>query len=121
MKKVYRHYTLWEDWKNGMYEDKDDQELVRRAIVLLSTPKLLLLAMQKVTSVWTVSTEVNLSNRSRNRQAWMGQSACSLIYTVPENLTKEAWRSLTEDERTEANKIADQVIEEWEKEYLKGK
>lgn len=73
--------------------------------------------MQSVTTSWPVATQHNLSNRSMNRQAWLGQAACCLAEGVPEDATRFAWRTLTEHEQNEANAVADYVINKWEKEF----
>jgi len=99
-----------------MYEDSSpsDEELISNAVQLLSNSDLLYLQMSRAVREWCNSGEMNMSNRSRNRQAWLGQAACSIAYGVPENLTKIAWRSLTPEVRSRANAVADMVISEWE-------
>jgi hypothetical protein len=124
MKRIYHHYEKWEDWKDGLYRRSlsDPEELiVSRSVRLLSSPDDLLRAMRFCANNWKHSAEVNLSCTSRNRQAWLGQSACCLICGAPEYLTKEAWHRLSASEQDIANGIADQVIIEWEKRYAKTK
>lgn len=93
---------------------KNPLELIQKARDLLSDPERLLKSMRIVAHQWPNSAEVNLTNRGRNRQAWLGQAACALESGAPESLTKAAWRQLTESQRIEANKVADIVINEWE-------
>jgi hypothetical protein len=119
MKKVYHNYLNWEDWKHGMFNLKDDNESVsiQKAIDLLSNPSALKAVMRHVAYYWKCSAEMNLTNRNRNRQAWLGQAACCYQYKVPEYLTKRAWHLLSEDQQRAANAVADQVIEAWENYY----
>lgn len=118
MNRIYHNYKKWEDFQNGMFkvQDKSIEHTARmNALTLLSTPDDLFLAMSKVTEEWICATEVNLTNKSRNRRAWLGQSACCYAHGATEDTTKEAWRLLTEEERIEANRIADIVIKNWER------
>lgn len=121
MKRIFHHYEKWEDWRDGLYRlsvNIDAEEiLITRAARLLADPELLLIAMTRVIDEWKVSAEVNLSNPSRNRQAWLGQSACCLLCGAPEDLTKQAWHRLSQGERDYANAIADRVISKWEDRY----
>jgi hypothetical protein len=73
--------------------------------------------MSMVADGWKYSAEVNLSNRNRNRQAWLGQASCCLIVGAPEDLTKQAWHTLTAAEKIAANAVADEVIAAWERRY----
>lgn len=114
--RVFRHYLEWEDWRCGMYRTVSGNQrdlLVRRAAQLLREHICLGQAMYAVIHEWPVSTLVNLSDRSSNRRAWMGQAACCLEVGAPEDVTREAWGLLTPKERSEANVAADATIEYW--------
>lgn len=113
MKRIYHHYERWEDYKNGMYIDSDNEELIIKAIQLLSNQELFLTTAKIMLEQWSNSAEVQLSNPHRNKQAWLGQASCCFLFKVPENLTKEAWRRLDDETRIKANKTADIVIFEW--------
>lgn len=121
MKKVYYHYKKWEDNLHGMFLLKcdDEQEKLKKSIWLLSHPETLKKYMILTSTNWVYSAEMNLSNRSMNRQAWMGKSACCLYCGAPEYVTAMAWKSLTDDQRIKANLIADEVISQWESKYEK--
>lgn len=117
MKRIYHHYEKWEDWQNGMFANHDlieQDSLVWNAKGLLSKPPVLLEAMKSVIKSWKHSAEVNMTHRGRNRQAWLGQSACCFVHKVPEHLTKIAWNMLTDQQREEANAVADIVIKNWD-------
>lgn len=121
IKRSYHHYERWEDWKHGLYRINskiNDPILITKSIKLLRNLDNLYEMMKKVSKEWKYATEENLSNINRNRQAWLGQAACCLNHGAPENLTKEAWHKLTENEQNQANAIADRVIKEWENLYL---
>lgn len=121
--RIYHPYHTWEDYQNGMYEIQaqikgNHNNLLNIAQNLLKNPQELYLAMQYVAFKWTHSAETNLSNTNRNRQAWLGQAACCYIGRVPEEITKRAWRNLTDMERKTANKVADMIIQKWKNEYV---
>jgi len=115
MKQIFYHYTRWEDFQNGMYdEDKDGRrERVKLAAQLLSDPPRLYEEMTRVTQEWKCATEQNLTNASINHQAFLGQTACAIWGGVHEDETREAWGTLTNQQRYAANKVADRVFEEW--------
>ena len=116
MKRIYHHFQLWEDWREGMYREIPypiQHSAIDAAARLLRMPAPLKMAMRRVIMEWPTSTAVNLSNTARNRQAWLGQAACFLTLTVPDYLTKLAWHSITENQQAAANAVADLIIEEW--------
>lgn len=121
MKKVYHRYELWEDNKAGMYflKTENEEEKIKKSKWLLSHYKQLKKYMILAVTKWIYSPEMNMSNRSLNRQAWLGKSACCLYCGAPEYITAQAWKSLTDNQREKANKIADEVIKMWEGEHEK--
>lgn len=117
MKRIFHHYEKWEDWKDGLYAldvQNPEEILIARATRLLRDVDHLRLAMLRVVHRWPNSAEVNLSNTSRNRQAWLGQAAACWACGATEDLTKEAWHRLTIAEQDAANLVADYVIAVWE-------
>lgn len=73
--------------------------------------------MEAVLVQWPIACEVNLSNTGCNRQAWIGQAACSLAVGAVEESTRAAWNSLTPDQQDIANRIADEITAGWEAEH----
>lgn len=115
MKKIYHPFWLWEDHAHDMFKQECADELAyKKAQRLLSDPEEFRIVANKVIREWKCSTEMNLSNLSRNRQAWLGQAACCYAYGVPEFMTKYGWRFLTEEQQAKANAVADEVIKYWE-------
>lgn len=103
-----------------MYLPKVTPEQITAAALLLSSQGRLLRAMCHVAFNWRYAAAVNLSNRARNRQAWLGQAACSYAAAATENATKQAWRSLSDEQRIKANGIADWVTRLWEHEHAEA-
>ena len=119
MKQKYYHYTMWEDYKNRMYDEIKDgrQDRVKQAVRLLSDETMLYEQMTRVTHEWKYATEQNLTNASINHQAFLGQTACNIWQGIKEDETREAWGILTCEQRYKANKVADRVYKEWRDRY----
>ena len=115
MKQVFHPYQVWEGYLNGMYEPCKEGRYKRVKIAewLLSNPDKLRENMQRVTDEWPLETEHVLSDASISHRAWLGQSACNIYGGVKEDETREAWCRLTERQRKEANKVADEVDKRW--------
>tara|TARA_R110002050_G_C8935549_1_gene512273 strand:+ start:2086 stop:2445 length:360 start_codon:yes stop_codon:yes gene_type:complete len=118
MKRVFRKYTEWEDFKNGMFDEppKDFEEMLNLSISLLRDCDRFFKVSLKVLSEWKVSSDVNLTNRSTNRRSWIGQAACCYEFGAPERLTRKAWASLSTIEKESANKVAEKIINIYERE-----
>lgn len=116
MQRIFHHYSLWEDYHAGMYDESKDgrAERVQKAAEILGTPAVCREAMEKVVAEWKISTEYNLSNLEINRKAWLGQAACSCYAGIHEDETREAWGIMTEAQRIEANRIAAAIIKKWQ-------
>lgn len=125
MKRIYHPYWVWEDFKNGLYDQEkmySEQEeflLANKGKELLSHLDEFEQVALKVISEWKNASEQNLTNISRNRQAWIGQASCCYKLKIPERITKLGWRLLTYEQQIEANKIADKIIKIWEKDHAK--
>lgn len=119
MKPVYYHYTLWEDFQHGMYnEDKDGRnERVKQAVSLLSNRELLFEYMTRVANEWKYAVEQTFTNPGINHQAFLGQTACCLYAGIKEDETREAWGLLQEEQRHIANQVADRVYDNWVRNY----
>jgi hypothetical protein len=110
---------MWEDHKHGMYDkpkytETEEMEKATLAKNLLTNSVLFENIALRVINEWKISAEVNLTNPSRNRQAWIGQSSCCYAYKIPEYVTKYGWRLMSPSQQKEANRIADKVIKVWE-------
>ncbi len=102
-----------------MYQSSTDltHDIACAARVLRNLQTLKIFMLSVIVS-WPVATQHNLSNKSMNRQAWLGQAACCLAEGITEDATRFAWRTLTEQEQNAANDIADYVINKWEQEFI---
>lgn len=119
MLQVFAPYWEWEDFNNGMYEDicaKSLPLLLEQAVEILSSPELFDALLSEMLKSWKVSSAVNLSNRGMNRRAWLGRAACCFALRIPEDVTRQAWKQLTDRQRNEANLIATKHIIKYEQE-----
>lgn len=121
MKTKYYRYELWEDYQNGMYrtETENSEERIQLAVELFKNTDELYNSMKYVAFNWKISAEVNLTNTSINHQAWLGQASQCYKNKCTDMETIQAWHLLTENERQEANDIADRVYYEWFDKYNK--
>ena len=104
---------------NGMYNECKDgrSERVLEAARILGTLPICEEAMKKVINEWPICTEYNLSNTGFNRKAWLGQAACSCYANIHEDETREAWGIMTEQQRIEANRMAQALINQWQRNH----
>lgn len=120
MIRVFHPYWKWEDFKNGLYTlaghwtEQQEEEMTEKAKAVLCDLRLFEMTALKVIKEWKIAAEVNLTNPSRNHQAWIGQASCCYLHKIPEYITKYAWRLMTPEQQTEANLVADKVIAEWQ-------
>lgn len=77
-------------------------------------------AMLRVTVEWPFSCEHNLTDIGQNRRAWIGHAACCLAIGCPEDVTREAWGHLSEQQREDANAKATEAILSWEAHHIQG-
>lgn len=111
--RTYLPYHVWEDWQAGMWRPFDDEH-VDSAVALLSDAPALSRAMARVVKDWPNATSHNLTDRSSNRRAWLGQAACLLLCGSPEGATRMAWGILDQPVRDAANAVAERVIDTWD-------
>lgn len=127
MKRIYHHYEKLEEVKAGMWRMVNGQarlDFRDQAAELMRDPERFKASMLKAVSDWPFSCEHNLSAKNVNRQAWMGHAGCCIAVESPEECTRLGWHMLTRKEQDEANRVADEVIAEWEQAYTaktKGK
>lgn len=118
MKRVWHPYWDWEDldmWSPPPASDR--KRLVKKAVVFTGDYKLYGRWMLKVVDKWPISCEHNLTAVELNRRAWIGHAACFMAIGSPEDVTREAWGILSDEQRELANLKADEAIAEWEKRY----
>lgn len=122
IKRVYHPHWLWEEVAHNMWGSvKEKDWYLEIAIEFTGDAEIYGEYMMRVVKEWKYSCEHNLSNRSQNRKAWVGHAACALALQCPEDIVRQAWGHLTEQQQIEANAAADRAIAHWEEMYAKEK
>jgi hypothetical protein len=114
---IWYDFNEWEDFINGMYDTRIDEEKILQCYNLFLDDNLFYKMLEMVRK-WRKSSAVNLSKTIFNRKAWVGQATCSYHLQATSSETVKAWFMLNKDERDKANLIANQVIEVWEDENI---
>ena len=121
-KRVYHPYLDWEEIRFNMWGEVDNRkEWVQKAIEFTGNHKLYGSYMMRVTKEWPISCENALTDTSLNRRAWIGHAAVALAIQCPEDIVREAWKHLTDEQQLLANQEANAAIAAWEHAYIKDK
>lgn len=122
LKRVYHPIDKWEEIKYNMWGEIDDNNnALQQAINFTSDYKLYGYYMFKVVKEWKYSCENSLTDYNINRKAWLGHCAVAMALRIPEDITRKAWRFLTDEQRLLANKEATRAIASWERNYMEDK
>ena len=101
---------MWRDVSKS-----EQQSMLALAVSFTGNATLYGEAMLRVIDEYPIACEHNLTEIAMNRQAWIGHAAAYLAHQLPEYVTREAWGLLTDQQRDEANAMADRAINEWVK------
>lgn len=113
---IWHPYTTWEEMQFNMWGNvKDRAQWLQRAIDFTGNHELYGSWMLKVVDVWPMSCEQNLTKLDTNRKAWIGQAAVALAIQCPEDIVRQAWGFLSDEQQKLANKKAQEAIDKWEK------
>lgn len=116
MERIYHPYWLWEDYKNGFFDNvsgEQKKQLQLKVIEMFENEQLTIENMNYVVDNWKYSMEHNLTNNSLNHIAYIGQSACCNYAKIPNTITMECWSMLDIKVQERANKNAISAIERW--------
>lgn len=117
MDRIWHPYHLWEDYQNNFYggvvDDYPKDNTLELYASLLKDTSRFEDALKIIISQWTYSCEHNLSNRSLNRVAYLGQAACALIYKVPHTVSMGGYNLLSEQEKMAADTMASKYLTQW--------
>lgn len=93
---------------------KDRKSWLQKAIAFTGDHELYGSWMRTVADAWRFSCEHNLTKRDTNRKAWIGHAAVAMAMQCPEDIVREAWGCLTQQQQDDANAQALAAIEYWE-------
>ena len=121
LKRIWLPIDTWEEIGFNMWGEVANRRLfLQRAVIFTGNHRLYGRYMQLVTVVWPNSCINALTDYNLNRKAWIGHAACALALRCPEDITRQAWGLLTNEQRILANRQADRAIQSWEMRYRAG-
>jgi hypothetical protein len=114
--RIYHTYDKWEAVDYGFYNQTHKTmtklQCEHKYKELLSDPQAFAEVLDKIMAEWKYSCEHNLTNKSMNRIAWLGQAAVAYKYNVPSRYSS-GWQLLTEKEQDAANAVALEYLNRW--------
>lgn len=116
IKQVYIPYWLWEDYINGMW-GKVDESRLQEAVDFTGDHIVYGSAMKEVIKAWPNTMLNSLTNNSINKRAFLGHCAVCYKIGITESTTRAAWKLLTDVQRFEADKVAQETINDWVNDY----
>ena len=99
----------------------DRPKALKQAIEFTSDHELYGEHMRRVTEEWPISCENALTDYHLNRKAWLGHAAVALALEIPEDITRQSWAHLTDEQQLLANQEASRAIQAWEYTYIKDR
>lgn len=122
LKQVWHDVRDWEEVAHNMWGDSTDRKSdLDKAITFTSDHKLYGSYMAKVCEQWPVSCENALTDPNLNQKAWLGHAAVALALNIPEDITRQAWGFLTDEQKHLANKEAERNIDLWKSRYIESR
>ncbi len=116
----YIPYWEWEDWINGMWRSLQPDEvnaMLQKCIEFTGNHIIYGEAMLAVSFAWPRTMLNSLTNTSINPRAFIGHCACCYTFGCPEYITRMAWKELTDQQRFDADAIAQKHVDEWRRKY----
>lgn len=114
--RIFHHFSKWENVEYDFFatrhkewdEDTCKSKYTELMTDLVEFERVLIL----VTSEWRYACEQNLTNKSLNRIAWLGQASMSYKYKIPA-IYSSGWQLLDDDQKHAANEVALKVLNDW--------
>lgn len=110
---VWHPWWLLEEVKHRMWGDVSHRKTwLRIAIEFTGNADLYGEWMRRVADEWTHSCAHALT-KPGDKRAWIGHAAVAMAIGCPEDIVREAWGHLTEQQQTAANLKSSEAIEYW--------
>lgn len=117
--RIFHTFDKWEAIEYDFYETKHKKltplQCEHKYKQVLSNLETFEKAIKDVFKYWQYSCEHNLTNKSINRIAWIGQACVSYLHKVPQ-IYSSGFYLLTDQQQEEANQLAYKYLVEWLKE-----
>lgn len=120
MKRVFHHYKKCEEYRTNMWKQvpvSERQSYQDKSASLMIDYQSFEDAMKRAVDEWPFSCEAALTASVMNHQAWIGHAGCAINHDAPEDITRLAWRTLTQEQQDLANMAADNAIAYWKGKY----
>lgn len=122
IEQVWHDVREWEEVAHNMWGEVIDRKAaLESAIALTSDFRQYGHYMRKVTSEWPISCENALTDPYLNQKAWIGHAAVAMAEGIPEDITREAWSYLTDEQKYLANAEAERAIMRWKNSYIQNR
>ena len=110
---IWHPWWLLEEVKHNMWGDVSHRKTwLEIATAFTGNSDLYGEWMLRVVNEWPFSCEHNLSKRG-DKRPWIGHAAFALAIRCPEDIVRQAWALLSEEQQKRANQKADEAIECW--------
>lgn len=119
---VWHPVDKWEEIAHNMWGRVEDRAgHLEKAITFTGDHKLYGSFMLRVCAEWPYSTENALTDPHLNHRAWVGHAACALAFNCPEDIVRQAWSRLTDEQKLLANQEASRAVADWRRAYIKDR
>ena len=119
---VWHSVDRWEEITHNMWGRVDDRAgYTQQAIAFTGDHKLYGSFMRRVCQEWPYSTENALTDPYLNHRAWVGHAACALAFNCPEDIVRQAWSHLSDEQKLLANQEASRAVADWRRSYIKDR
>lgn len=116
---IWHPYWNLEEVRHNMWGSVSHRKTwLQIAIAFTGNPHLYGEWMIKVAEKWKHSCEHNLT-KSGDKRPWIGHAAVALALGCPEDVVREAWGHLNEEQQILANAKAAEAIEYWREKHAK--
>ena len=114
--RIFHHYEKWEavgyNFFGLTHKTMSKLQCEHQYRLLLQDIPKFRSTLDKVVAEWPYSCEHNLTNRSLNRIAWLGQAALAYEHQIP-SIYCSGFQLLSDKEKQAANQTALDVLNEW--------
>lgn len=114
--RIFHPWDKWEHVAFGFFDSKhksmSEEQCKYRYKLFLQDIDEFSKTLEAVISEWKYACEHNLTNKSMNRIAWLGQAAVAYKYNIP-SIMCSGFSLLTENEQNAANETALKFLNKW--------
>lgn len=117
MERIYHTWDKWESFPAGFFNNNPPEGMSKKEaeqlyFELLSDSAEFARVLERIIVEWPYACEHNLTNKTLNRIAWMGQAALAYKYNIPAQF-RGGYNLLTKQQQAEADSVALKYINIW--------